>query len=319
MKPEKNRLKFGLAASAVLAVGVSIACSPNQGQAAPAKSFLTAMIGAAKPGQVIKLPGGNLGDLTLSKRTFSPAVTVYVGNATISQITLNNVTGLHIIGGRIVGLGGKTNAVMINQSKDIIIRSMDISNAHRGVVMNLSDGVTIEGNNLHDLNTDGIDVALSWNVAVRGNSCSNFHPKPAVYSQAGKLITDGDHADCIQGWSRPSAPATANVVVEGNQMYGNMQGIFFGNHVRGGVDDGGFDNIVIRNNRVNISTYNGIIVNNGRNSVIRDNVVDTIPGSRNPARPDQIVKANLRIDGPGSRACGNKVSAIKNHPGAVRC
>jgi len=109
----------------------------------------------------------------------------------------------------------------------------------------------------------------------------------------------------------------ADIVIRGNVMEGEMQGIFLGNHVRKGVDDGGFDRITIENNEVTVSFPQGIGLFDARDSVVRNNTVRTIPGSTLPN--GKRVRANLRVTGTGNRVCGNKVTAIPKHSASRPC
>ena len=89
-------------------------------------------IDGAKSGATIKL-SGNQGLLTLKGRNWSPAITVDASNATFTGIALDGVTGLHIKGGTVIGPGGKSYGVGVQRSRDIVVHSMTITGAYRGV------------------------------------------------------------------------------------------------------------------------------------------------------------------------------------------
>ena len=293
-----------------------LSCSPAIGQ--PAGAALMRRIAAAKSGETINVKPGNYGPITLSNLRFAKPVRLLAGGANFSGIVLRDIAGIEWIGGTVTGPGGRSYGINIASSRNVRIESMTITGAHRGIVIDRSANVAIVGNRLTGLISDGIDIALSHGVRVERNSCRNFSPTPAVYDAAGKNIKDGDHPDCIQAWSRPTAPPTSDLTIIGNDIEGRMQGIFLGNHVRNGVDDGGFDRVVIRGNRMKIAVGNGIAVGGGRNVLVTDNDVGTIPGSMLPNRPIPI-KASIRINGEGAVACGNRVEAVPQGVGTQPC
>jgi len=99
-----------------------------------------------------------------------------------------------------------------------------------------------------------------------------------------------------------------------------MQGIFLGNHVRAGVDDGGFDAITIERNRIEVNVPNGIYVGSGRGVRIISNQVYTVAGAmlRNGAGP--AVKATIKaVESQRVVACGNLVAAQPQGFGTGAC
>lgn len=110
------------------------------------------------------------------------------------------------------------------------------------------------------------------------------------------------------------------MIVENNDIDGVMQGVFFGNHVRNGVDDGGFDRVIIRNNRVRVDHPNGIVLANGRNSVVTGNHVSTLPGAVNPRRPGARVRTMIRVGGgTNNQVCENIASDFPGSPFTFPC
>ena len=80
------------------------------------------------------------------------------------------------------------------------------------------------------------------------------------------------------------------------------------NHTRDGVNDGGFDRILIENNEFNVAFPNGIGLTDGRASIIRNNRVETYPGAQ--------FRAGIAIRGDGDvQRCGNVVKAGAGKPG----
>ena len=305
---------------AILAAFALVACtgaaSAPAGPATPAT--LAARLKDAKGGETIRLAPGEYGIVRFPRVTFSPAITIDAAGATFTGLVLNKVSGVTVRGGAVVGPGGRSYGVMIRSSDDIRIENMRISGAHRGVVVGESSNIALVGNELTGLISDGINVALSDHVLVQRNRCHDFSPNLAVFDAAGNKLRDGDHPDCIQAWSRPTRAPVSDVRVLDNVAEGNMQGIFFGNHTRNGVNDGGFDRITIRGNRLKV-TMAGVVLDEARDSVVEDNHVELFPGPVFPTKPSFRLKPNVRVSGERNRACANVVTTGGLNQGNGRC
>ncbi len=279
------------------------------------------LISSVAPGQTIKLTSGVTGTLTISGKTFSPAITIDATDATLTAIVIRSSNGVKFRGGTIVGGGRDTHGINIGQSSDIDITGMNITATDHGIVVYQTKGMRIADNKLYGLISDGIDLAESREIAVTGNSCRDFNPAPRIYDASGVMIQDGDHADCIQAWSRPTSPPTSDIQIIGNYAEGEMQGIFLGNKVRDGVNDGGFDRITIKNNYVDLALGNGIRIVDGRGSIIEGNKVYTIDGSTIFDGTNYFtVKTNLSVAGGYTQSlCGNYVEKVPTAPGQGPC
>jgi nitrous oxidase accessory protein NosD len=305
------------AVATVVAVSAcDVAASAPTGPATPAT--LKAHLDAAKGGETIRLAPGDYGVVTFPRRTYSPAITLDASQASFAGLVLMNTGGVTVRGGRIDGPGGRSYGISIRGADGVRIENMRISGAHRGVVVNESENVALVGNELTGLISDGINVALSRKVLVQRNRCHDFSPRMAIFDADGKKLKDGDHPDCIQAWSRPSRPPVSDVQVLDNVMEGKMQGIFFGNHVRNGIDDGGFDRVLIKGNRLKVNML-GITLDNARDSRVEDNHVERWPELVFPDRPNFRVKSGVRINGGTATGCGNVVQAGGPVSGSARC
>lgn len=305
-----NRLPILLTSAALIGIAGALVAAMQVSTDTPlttrAGQRLARDLAQAKGGATITLAPGDYGAVAFPKRTFHPAVRLKAEDARFTALILKNVSGIAISGGTVTGPGGRSYGVTITDANDIVVNDMTITGAHRGIVVAKSDGVTIIDNHLTGLISDGINIASSRHIVIRGNSCRNFSPIRSIIDQQGKKVREGDHADCIQAWSRPLSPPTSDVIVENNDIEGEMQGVFFGNHVRNGVDDGGFDRITIRNNRIRISYPNGIVLGNGRDSIVTQNSVSTLPGAVNLRHPESKVRTTIRVDdGASNQVCGN--------------
>lgn len=274
----------------------------------------------AKPGSVIIWPAGDGQTLTIVGKRFDPAITIDGSKASFSAISIRDSSGIHIKGGTVIGQGRPSVGVRIQYSSRVTIEGMTVTGAHTGIIAGGSEDVIIKNNQLVGLISDGIQIPLSRRVLIEGNSCADFSPAPKVYDAAGKIVTDGDHADCIQSWSRPKMSPVADIKIINNRMEGQMQGIFLGNKIRNGVDDGGYDRILIEGNRVRVARWHGISVDSARGVTVRNNHISTIPGSFMSTPPYQRISARLAIKGSSDViACENIVETKTNSFGLEKC
>lgn len=311
-KSAPRSVKIALAACPIVLIMTSGIAVALQSSPKPGAGTASQIIAQAKSGNQIILPPLVNGEtLNITNRKFSPAIKIDVSRISLGGVVIRNSSGIILHGGRINGPGGRSYGINVVSSNNVRIQRMTISGAHRGIVISKSQDVAVEGNRLTGLIAEGVNIAQSQRVLISGNTCSDFNPTMGSWSADGKRIQDGDHPDCIQAWSRPESAPTSDVKVINNEMQGFMQGIFFGNHVRGGVDDGGFDRIEISNNRVHISLPNGVSLYSARNSKVVNNKISTVPGARSQRPPHNPVKASLRvIDTVATVACGNTVAGL---------
>lgn len=305
------------AVAAIAVAALTAACAPASARTVT-PATLPAALADAKGGETLTLAAGDYGVVKLPARVFAPALTIDAAQARITGVVIAKSAGVSISGGTVTGEGLRY-AVDIRDAEKVRIANMRITGATRGIVIHKSRDVTLTGNVLDGLRSDGINIALSRQVRVEGNECRNFQPQMAQFDNSGQMIRDGDHPDCIQAWSRPSAPPTSDLVIVNNVAEGQMQGVFLGNHVRNGVDDGGFDRVEIRGNRMKLSMPNGIVGSGLRGAVIRDNVIETIPGSMNPRRRTSAIRTKLFVEGADLDVCGNTVKELPTGPGTQKC
>jgi hypothetical protein len=271
-----------------------------------------AKVESAKAGATIRL-SGDQGDLTLKGKSWSPAITIDASRATFTKIVLNNVTGIHFKGGNIIGPGGNSYGVHVVQSKDVAIDNFVITGSGRGVVIDRSQDIAVTNTELTGLKSDGVDIAASQRILIDRNSCSKFTPTLATFDANG-VKKDGDHPDCIQGWSRAPFPPTSDVTVTNNRADGTMQGIFF----RDPGINGGFDRLIIRDNVMRTGLSNAIYVEGARDAIVRNNRISTVPGSTQ-IRTGRPVKANVVIRTSTGKVCGNVVADIPVHEASRPC
>ena len=296
----------------IVSLGLS-ACSASAFQ----DTAIERKIANARGGDNIILPADVAGVIEIRGGVYQPAIIIDASAATLTGIVINKADGIIIKGGSIVGPGGRSYGVSIRSSRNVRVENMLITGAHRGVVVNESQDIALVGLNLTGLISDGINVALSQRVLVERNRCRSFRPNIATYDESGKRIKDGDHPDCIQAWSRPTAVPTADIRIIGNDIEGAMQGIFLGNHIRNGVDDGGFDRVTIRDNRIQVSYPNALVLSNVRGANVTKNVITTVAGATLPNRPNRAVQATMRLSGSDINACSNSIAQVDSRAPSV--
>lgn len=258
---------------------------------------LQSVINGAKPGDTIRLVAGRYPQIKVKNRTWNPPLTVDATLADGLGVALSGTSGFTWHGGSLTGVstaGGTAVGYGFTadwNSKNITIYGVTVSNYKLGIGFDRVNGGRIADNWLSKMSSDGIDVSLSRNVVVDHNACTDFKPSTAA------------HPDCIQLWSRPTMPPTADITISNNSAVGAMQGIGMFNHVRDGVDDGGYDRIIVRGNTVLNLYAQGIAVTSCRGCTVRDNKVGSLP--------NYVNKAQLRISGNTSlKNCGNTNTAI---------
>lgn len=257
-------------------------------------SSLSSAIAAARPGDTVTLVKGNYPPLTIKSRTFDPPLKIDATEATFAMVQIIGTTGIHWKGGSITGdatlpvaVGHGFSAIA---SRDIAVHQVRFSYFRAGVVFDRVEGGRIGGNWFANMSSDGIDVASSRRLRISHNACSEFAPGPDA------------HPDCIQLWSRPSEAPTGDIEIVGNSIVGTMQGISLFNHVRDGVDDGGFDRVAITGNTVLNTFANGIAAVDCRGCAIRNNSVGSLPNYEN--------RAQLYVVGGSVNQCGNDVPMV---------
>jgi hypothetical protein len=299
------------------------------------------VLAAAKPGDTIRLGPGTYEGLSLVGRQFSPAITIEAAGARVvamklkavdgvtirggtfqlgppikhprsgepfygAAIRMDKVSNIRVLDGRFLGPSAVEDGERLEFGDGFGVRTIggskiEVLNGRfagfkTGVAMTRIEGFRIAGNTFSGMRGDGASVSLSHHGVFENNSCDSTR------------VRDGEHPDCIQMWSRPTAPPVSDIMIRRNRIEGSTQGIGFHNHVRNGVDDGGFDRIVIEDNVIDVSRANAIRLSNARDSVVRNNKVTTQPGAR--------FRASINVVGGSSvKVCGNTVGAGAGKPG----
>ena len=255
---------------------------------------LPGVIAAARPGDTVRLVAGQYPTAVIRSRTFDPPLTVDAGSATLAGVQIVGSMGIRWTGGTLQGQPGNTTPVnygfWATDSRNITVDSVHISDFRVGIVFDRVTGGAVTGNWLARMTTDGFDADASRGLTIARNACSEFAPSP------------GAHPDCIQLWSRPDYPPTADVTITANTAVGAMQGISLFDGLLGGLPQGGFDRVSVTGNTVQITYADGLTVMNCRSCSVRNNTVSSLP--------NYIYKAQLNVVGGSAEVCGNVVTMV---------
>lgn len=178
-------------------------------------------------------------------------------------------TGLDVHGSMNDNPGNDSSGIAIRSSENIRIENSEFQQLVRGVTVSGSKGVVVEGNKFHDLRHDGMTVSDTSDIQILNNHLSDFYPQT------------GDHPDAIQFLTTNTTKASENIVISGNVILRGdgsaMQGIFLKDEV-GSLP---YKNVVISENLLIGTGYNGIMVLHGEDLKITGNEVVSYEGKTN--------------------------------------
>ena len=180
--------------------------------------------------------------------------------------------------------------INIRFGNNISVTNSEFQQLERGLSIGSADNVRVQGNNVHDLRSDGFNFAEVSYVEVRGNVFANFRPG------------EKDHPDAIQFWTAGTKEVSHDIVVAGNAVFrgdgGYTQGIFF----RDQTKEMPFERVTISDNLLLNTGYNAIRVNGVKDLTLTNNTLVTGTGEN---------KTWLRVsNGDGVVATGNRGSLI---------
>lgn len=219
--------------------------------------------------------------------------------------TFTDCDDVTVIGRRYEGASGY--GVSFIRCRNVRVLGCAFEGFDRGVVLSWCDGFTVAGSGFRALKIDGVNVAQSWRGVVADNDFTNPDTGEA-------------HPDAVQLWSRPTmrlrdkslvpAPPTSDIVIARNRVQGMLtQGVTAFNHIRNGVDDGGFDRIAIVGNDIAVGMPQALALYSGRDCIVADNRVTTLEGATS--------RASINLRGcTGLVRRGNTVAPGAGKPGA---
>ena len=185
-----------------------------------------------------------------------------------TAITLRNL----LFDGDAAGSGGLGNGygLGITGSTGITLAQSEIHNFHRGIVAHNSRKVTIQGNDIHSLRSDGMNFAQVKDVVIEENHIHDFQTSPDAE----------DHADMIQFWTAGTTSPSQNILIRNNVLNsgggGWTQSIFMRNEM---VDQGKagsamlYRNVRIEGNVIINAHLHGITVGETKGLIIANNTL----------------------------------------------
>ena len=246
----------------------------------------------SKDGDTIVL-SGIFGRTKLDNRSFAKGITIDASNARFSgQLTMRSVSGVTIKGGLfglnpgawqngstvrtdlssrvsflnpvVVGAGlGRELGMSFIKSSDIKVWGGSFTGLRLGIGVSSVTNATLTSNRFTNSTSDGINIVDSHRVTASANICKSGAPSASA------------HPDCIQMWSGAGLPMQSDIMLLKNKAYGDTQGFTsFDPKAASGI------RISMIGNLVNTSLPQGIACYGCFDSVVRNNTVFTIPGSR---------------------------------------
>jgi len=251
---------------------------------------LTQAMKTASPGATIVLAPGDYGQISLSDLKFETPVTLVAQNVRTTGFVLKNVAGLRINGmtvtldqpdaGRLavddsqdiqfsglVAQGLATGqGLYFTNSSGVRVEKSSFSGFRNGVVLSGCHDAVIEGATFRRLGADGVTSAGASRLLIKDNDFADFAPTP------------GSHPDAVQLFTRNATASAEDITIVGNRIRrgsgGIMQGIFI-------TDQTGalpYRRVVIRDNVIEGSMYNGIAVAHAEDVEVSGNTVQPYEG-----------------------------------------
>jgi len=176
----------------------------------------------------------------------------------------------------------------IEGSSGIVVENNEFTTWHRALTVGGSTDVSVVGNDVHSIRSDGMNFAHVQNVLIENNHIHDF-----ALSKA-----SADHSDMIQFWTTGGTVPSENIIIRGNTLDmgdGDLtQSIFMRNEV---VDQGlagremFYRNILIEQNVILNSHSHGITVGETDALTIRKNTV--LPISRDDEDFGMVPRINV--------------------------
>lgn len=99
-------------------------------------------------------------------------------------------------------------ALAIDNSQHIAVEDSTVRGFWKGIGLDNSNYVTLSGNDIHDMRSDGINLVDSSNLLIEDNYIHDFRANMAT----------GDHPDMIQMWPSGQRGMAHDVTIQGNVL-----------------------------------------------------------------------------------------------------
>ena len=164
----------------------------------------------------------------------------------------------------------------------------------RGAVFAQSSDLTLRGNVLHAIRSDGLNFVAVQRVRMEGNTIRDF-------LRAGDLT---DHSDMIQFWTAGARTPSTDIIIRDNVLNSGAglytQSIFMRNEAVDGGTAGAemfYRNVLIEENVIINAHLHGITVGETDGLVIRNNTVVRNAVSSGPERNPSLWTPQIRVAG----------------------
>jgi PKD repeat protein len=165
---------------------------------------------------------------------------------------------------------GFAQGLSVRASTDVTIQNNEFFDWHRGAVFENTKDLTITGNEISGIRSDGMNFAQVNNVLIEDNYIHDFRASPLAK----------DHRDMIQFWTTGTTKPSTDIVIRGNTLDigdGNYtQSIFMGNEVVSAKLAGSemfYQRVLIEDNAIYNAHLHGITVGQTNDLTIRSNSV----------------------------------------------
>ncbi|MFW6028021.1 MAG: right-handed parallel beta-helix repeat-containing protein, partial [bacterium] len=168
------------------------------------------------------------------------------------------------------GFGTGHGLTVTDGSTNITVENNEFYHWLRAAVYSETDNLTVAGNDVHSVRSDGFDFSDVNNVLIERNYLHDFMGAEGT----------SDHMDMIQFWTSGTSSPSTNITIRENVLDSGegegTQSIFMRNEV---VDshDGGLDmfyrDIVIENNVIHNAHTHGITVGETVGLTVRNNTI----------------------------------------------
>ena len=164
-----------------------------------------------------------------------------------------------------VGVG-----IFVRGSDDVTVEGNEFSNWGRAAKFRETTDLTVEGNDVHSIRSDGMNFADVDRVLIQGNHFHDFLSYASV----------SDHRDMIQFWTAGTDSPSTDIVIRDNIMNSGSgvgtQTILMGNELvsrYGAGEEMFYRNVTIENNLIYNSHLHGITVGQAADVLVRNNTL----------------------------------------------
>jgi nitrous oxidase accessory protein NosD len=155
----------------------------------------------------------------------------------------------------------------IYDSSNVEFSGNSVSNYFQGLGIFESTDVVISGNEISEMQGDGIRMAGVQRLTIEGNYIHDFYGAP----------NNVNHDDMIQMWSANAKLVSGDISIIGNVLNSGIgqatQSIFIGNERDGDDPTHVYQNVTISDNLIINGHNNGIVLSAARNGVVENNTL----------------------------------------------